>query len=169
MTPTPDPQRLEVDREDLMREATALGQRAEFRRPDAAETVIAGYRSDGSLSIYFGPDPCYHFNPDLRLRRAYVEGDLYRTQGTTLARMQRIRTHDAVVLQRHDLSPEECESFLDQADERLRTFAESLTSATADCVQCVPEDSDIITRLTAHLSHIVTLPLALAPAIRGKR
>ena len=50
----PSRRRIEANREDLMREATALRRRAEFLVPSETETVVAGYRSDGSLSLYFG-------------------------------------------------------------------------------------------------------------------
>ncbi|MCA9074152.1 MAG: hypothetical protein KDA93_03900 [Planctomycetaceae bacterium] len=169
MTHASPHRRLEADREDLMREATALRQRAEFRAPGQVDSVIAGYRSDGSLSIYFGPDPCLHFNSALQLRRAYVDGYLYRTQGTTLARLHRDRSGKQVELRRHDLSPTELERFLDQVRAQLTTFFDALQEANAECLQSVPPNADITSRLTKDLSDLVSQPLQLAPAIAGKR
>ena len=95
--------RIESDREDLIREATALQQRVEWAVPGEPEPVVTGFKRDGSLSVYFGQDPVYQFNPTGQLRRAYVEDFLFRTQGDTLARpprpgrrgTRRIRDRDA--------------------------------------------------------------------------
>ena len=61
--------RHETDREDLMREATALERRCELQVPGMSQTVIAGLRADSRLSIYFGAHSVYHFDDALRLRR----------------------------------------------------------------------------------------------------
>lgn len=161
--------RLEADREDLMREATALRERAEFRIPNEAESVIAGYRTDGALSIYFGPDPCFHFDPQGRLRRAFVAGDLFRTQGETLARLRRSRTAEAVELQRHDLPLQERDEFLAAARDRLRAFAEALASNHADCLEQISGGPALPEKLARDLKNIVAAPLELAPRIAGKK
>ncbi|MGH7129995.1 MAG: hypothetical protein ACREJB_15520, partial [Planctomycetaceae bacterium] len=83
-----------------MREATALARRVEIVCPDETEPVIAGVREDGTLSVYFGADPAYHFDASGRLRRAFAAGCLYRTQGHTLARLLRRRTASVVELLR---------------------------------------------------------------------
>lgn len=161
-------QRLEVDREDLMREATALRRRAEFRVPDEPEPVVAGYRSDGSLSIYFGPDPCFHFNPQGRLRRAFARGELYRTQGETLARLNRVRSGESVELHRHDLLPHELDHFLKNVRDRLQQLLAALEAGAAECLQEIPDRSNLDKSLIDDLSRILTAPLQLAPRIPGK-
>ncbi|MCA9112654.1 MAG: hypothetical protein KDA52_22070 [Planctomycetaceae bacterium] len=166
--PTPH-QRLEVDREDLMREATALRERAEFDVPHESEAVIVGYRANGSLSLYFGPDPCFHFDSDMRLRRAYVDGELYRTQGTTFARLRRDRSNSCVELQRHDLSQVELTQIFEQVHERLRRLVQSFAESAVTCVQEIPADGQIQKRLTSDLKIIMSRPLCLAPAINGRR
>src|SRR5580765_5795621 len=104
--------RREADREDLMAEASALRQRAELVLDGYAEPIVAGVRANGHLSVYFGDDPVYQFDAAGNLRRAFVGGDLYRTQGHTLARLNRTRTDLAVELGRRDLDPAELERFL---------------------------------------------------------
>ena len=160
--------RLEVDREDLMREATALKQRAEFRLPHEPETVIAGYRSSGSLSVYFGPDPCFHFDAAGRLRRAFVGGDLFRTQGETLARLRRLRTGASVELSRHDLPADELDAFLQNMQARLDALLSGLQSPDVQCLQEIPKDAHLDERLIDDLSRIVAGPLSLAPPIAGR-
>jgi hypothetical protein len=160
--------RLETDREDLMAEATALIQRAEFDVPGQQAGVIAGYRRDGALSVYFGADPCYHFDRALRLRRAFVDGALYRTQGHTLARLQRSRTGQAVELVRRDLTELDRSAFCAHVADRLRALHAALQSG-ACCVQEVPPDAGLTVRLSESLDQLLGHPIVLAPAIRGKR
>lgn len=160
--------RRESDREDLMAEATALVQRAQFAMPHDAPGVIAGFRRDGTLSLYFGQDPCYHFDADLRLRRAFVDGLLYRTQGRTLTRLERHRTEETVELLRHDLSEAQWQTFCAQAVDRLRRLHTALLE-NAPCVQQVPPGEDLRARVIESLHRLLQQPLALAPAFPGRR
>ena len=114
----------ESDREDLMAEATALRRRVELQVPSETEHTIAGFRDDGRFSLYFGPDPVYHFDGEGGLRRAYLDGKLYRTQGTTLARLTRNRTEQATLLRRNDLSELELQEFLHAMRCRLQNLQE---------------------------------------------
>ena len=162
--------RHESDREDLMREATALVRRVELALPGRPEHVVCGFHSDGRLSIYFGPDPVYHFDTAGRLRRAYVDGCLYRTQGTTLARLKRVRTPAATELQRHDLSPDELPDFLECLRARLSSLEDALTSGTAGVVQCVPpNDAELLRDVHQIVSKTLCAGPDLAPSIKGKR
>ncbi|HEX3599001.1 MAG TPA: hypothetical protein VHU84_02590, partial [Lacipirellulaceae bacterium] len=75
--------REESQREDLIREATALVERIEIsfdasvsNDPDSPQQVIIGFRANGALSIFFGEDPVYQFNSAGDLRRAYWNGQL---------------------------------------------------------------------------------------------
>src|SRR5438045_2175540 len=103
--------RHEADREDLMAEAIALRERVELALPGEAEHTIAGFRDNGRFSLYFGTDPVFHLDADGALRRAFVGGDLYRSQAHTLARLTRQRTGGAVNLVRHDLDASQLEMF----------------------------------------------------------
>ena len=160
--------RSESDREDLMQEATALCQRAEFRVPQLPQTVVAGYRRDGSLSLFFGPDPIYHFDPLLRLRRAFVDGQLYRTQGQTLAQLTRVRTPTATELRRRDLTSQELAEMLDAITGQIRILREALTQS-AQCLRVVPDDDELGPRLVRSLDGALDKPIDLAPIIPGKR
>ena len=71
--------REEADREDLMREATALVQRAEFSA--GGKPVFVGFRTNGAASVFFDSDPVYQFNSNGELRRAFVAGDALQSRG----------------------------------------------------------------------------------------
>lgn len=160
--------RHEADREDLIAEATALVPRMELGVPEEFQPVVAGIRN-GGLSLYFGGDPVYHFDDQHRLRRAFVDGCLFRTQGTTLARLTRVRTESATELIRHDLSPEELEDFRQRMLQRLGNLAARLERSECRVLRQVPEDSDAVAQLALQLRGIRDSAPELAPAIRGRR
>jgi hypothetical protein len=139
--------RHEVDREDLMAEATALRQRAELVLEGHCEAIVAGFRADGHWSLYFGDDPVYHFDAAGCLRRAFVAGDLYRSQGQTLARLNRLRTDQAVELVRRDLEPGEVEQFLSRMTDLLTELKIALERGSALIVRQVSEGDDFVSKL----------------------
>jgi hypothetical protein len=160
--------RNESDREDLMAEATALRRRVELQVPGEAESVIAGFRDEGRISIYFGSDPVYHFDAQGRLRRAFVAGCLYRTGGTTLARLTRERTDTTTTLVRHDLSQADLQDFLIVMQSRLQTLQEMIETQQVAIVQQVPADSLILPEFSTALSTILDTRMPLAEPIKGK-
>src|SRR5437588_282047 len=84
-----------TDREDLLREATALVERAELAVADWPEPVVIGFRRDGAASIYFGGDPVYQFNARGELRRAFVADRLFKAEHGILAALDRQRSATA--------------------------------------------------------------------------
>jgi hypothetical protein len=117
--------RNEADREDLIREAVALTERAELQCTSFPEAVTVGYRTTGAFSVFFGQDPVYQFDPDYRLRRAFENGSLFRSHETTLARMIRQRTEEQTLLIRSDLLPDELASRRRSVQKRKRLANQS--------------------------------------------
>src|SRR5437867_13443850 len=103
--------RQESDREDLLREATALVERIELRLSQQPDSIVAGFRRDGSASFFFGQSPVYQFNSRCELRRAYVGGLLYKVDNGKLVEMRRERTANAVELRSRPLSSDESARF----------------------------------------------------------
>ena len=161
--------RHEADREDLFAEGTALTTRIELMVPGEVEPVVAGCRPTGAWSIYFGGDPCYHFDAEGRLRRAFVGGYLYRTQGETLARLRRERTDEAVVLERTDLRPEELAAFVDAMQTRLTSLDQLLMYGSADIRRRQPADADVERQLRLAIQMILATCGQLAPVIPTRR
>lgn len=159
----------ESDREDLLREAVALTRRAELEFEDREEPVFLGFKRDGGLSIYLGADSVYQFNTLGQLRRAYRNGLLYRTQGTTLAELNRNRSRqDRVTLQRRDLSEEELNQFLEQMTASLHDLQQRLSARSHQSLSTVPEDVDLIPEFLATLEMVFSAAPRLAPAIKGR-
>ena len=144
----------EHDREDLIAEATALRTRAEVRAPGFSEPVVLGLRDGGSLSVYFGADPVYHFDAAGALRRAFVDGVLYRSQGASLARLVRDRSVAGESrLIRTDLAPAALADFIVDMQTRLGRLAMDLDSQEARVLRLVEESAGALPRLRQALEH----------------
>lgn len=158
--------REEHDREDLLKEATALVERAELRLGGGRESVVAGFRRDGAASVYFGAEQAYHFNSRGELRRAYCDGLLFKAEKGRLASLRRHRSPDEVALVRHDLNDEETTLFLDDASHRLTSLNSSIASAAFTLVGQVPAVGDVVGRLANWLAGL-RLPPVIAQSPRA--
>ncbi|MBA3314608.1 MAG: hypothetical protein M3552_07195 [Planctomycetota bacterium] len=166
--------RRESDREDLFAEATALVRRAELAGLGFSEPIVAGFKRDGSLSVYLGRDPVYHFDASYRLKRAFRRGRLYRTQGETLAELSRERTDIATVLRRRDLPPTECEAVLSEMRQLLQALWAQIDRGKSKVLRQFPADDKALVdgALVSALqiaSGVMEEPISLAPRFKGKR
>lgn len=153
----------EADREDLLRQATALVERAELRCGQRGEPVVIGFRRDGSASFFFGSDPVLQFTAAGQLRRVYQRGLLYKAVNGTLHEMVRERTLEKVVLKSRELSDRELFELLNCVQARLRNFAEALRSGDFELLGQVPPEGTIVART---LSWLEAIPAELSAAQR---
>src|SRR5580700_4404003 len=130
--------------EDLMRELVALIERVDLRGPAITDRIIAGFHRDDRLSLYFAEGPYYQFDPEGRLRRALIDGRLFRTQGNGLAALTRVRNADETVLIRQDLDSAELEQFVGQMVERLRALHDAVSSRSVQVTRQVPTDASVV-------------------------
>ena len=147
----------ESSREDLLRQATALVERIELipqasafseaAIPFIGEHIVAGFRRDGALSIFFGEDPVYHFNAAGELRRAYCNGKLLKSSRARLAALRRVRTQHEVQLVRHELSAKEEAGFMSQMEQHLSDLSRLINANSIEVVGQVPADHDVLSRL----------------------
>ena len=161
--------------EDPMREAVALVERVELRKTGGAPTasisptIVAGFRRNGYLSVYWGEDPYYQFDDRGRLRRALVDGQLFRTEGSALARLTRASEPGASVLLRHDLDQAELEDFRHSMLAHVGTLQEALVGGHVEIIQQVPPELPVVDRLAAGLETVLQAAGQLAPAINSAR
>ncbi len=144
----------ESPREDLLAEATALVERAELRIAAAAEPVVVGFRANGAASLFFGQNEAYHFDPASQLRRAYLDGRLYKADRGRIASLERRRTDAEVQLVRHDLDADESARFLARLQERIAQLRGALAAGRADWLRQVPENADVRGRVTNWLASL---------------
>ncbi len=153
--------RHEQDREDLLREATALVERAEVKLASQQDSVVVGYRRDGSLSIFFGADPVYQFNTSQQLRRAFVAGRLYRAERGKLISLRRVRHQNATTLLRHDTTAEEQTALLEQLTRACQEFQARLASGDFTLIGEVPPQANVVARAEQWLRALPT-PVEIA-------
>ncbi|MDX1967971.1 MAG: hypothetical protein SFV23_12415 [Planctomycetaceae bacterium] len=162
--------RHEADREDLFAEVVALTRRLAGRVSETGPLIVAGYRENGWLSVYLGPDPMYQFDEFGRLRRAFRDGLLYRTQGTTLARLRRERTPATTELLRSDLTSSELGEFRRLVYSDLLPLATALQNGCFQDEASIPADDML---LAANIAATLRLSFSaepwLAPPVAGRR
>lgn len=157
--------RKSADREDLMAEAVTLQPRIEFVIGSNPRQYVAGRRADGRWSLFCDGDPVYHFDPYHRLRRAFVDQCLYRSEGATLARLTRQTNEAETVLLRHDLTPAELAAFREQLRESLLQISSALDQGQLVIHRCIPPEADYLPELRGAISEVLRSGGALSPAI----
>jgi len=161
--------RHESDREDLIREAIALIRRTELVVGGFSEAITIGFRSNGAMSVFVGQDPVYQFDATGRLRRAYVGGSLYRSQHSTLAKLDRVRTPEQTILQRRDLNAAELQSFRTAMCECLSKLQTALTDGRFQRLRSIPENADLIPEIQRVLASIDRDDDWLSDEIRSRK
>ncbi len=161
--------RHETDRDDLLQEATALVRRVEFRVPFLKEPIVAGFKRSGAWSVYFGADPVIQFDAESRLRRACVDGFLFRTQGSTLARLERVHSSDETILLRHDLTDREWVAFRERMHGQLSQLHAAMENGFAEPLRQVPELDDVMSDVRDSLRRVLDAGVPLAHTIAGRR
>ena len=145
--------RQEHEREDLLREATALVQRIALLADDST-AVVVGFRGDGSGSIYVGDDLAYHFNSENELRRAYVDGELLKAEGGGLIALRRQRTKREVQLLRRSLDPTQSAKHLERLAQCVRWLGRLCHSSDLRILGQVPEQTDVLQRVREWLDKL---------------
>jgi hypothetical protein len=156
----------ESDREDLLREATALVERAELTIEGDEEPIVVGFRRDSSASFFFGADPVYQFNSALELRRAYVGGLLYKAECGRLVSLRRERSAGTISLFRTELTVQEATDFLAGMRKRLSALRLALQNGRFLLTGQVPLEADIPDRIRCWLDVLPTrIEIAQAPNV----
>jgi hypothetical protein len=144
--------RQEADREDLLAEATALVERVELALAGSAGQAVIGFRRDGCASFYFSAEHAYHFNRCGQLRRAYLDGLLYKARRGWLASLARQRTAQQVQLLRHDLNAAETGELVARLESCLAELGDQLSAGKYKTLRQIPADADVVGRIQAWLS-----------------
>jgi hypothetical protein len=142
------------NREDLLREATALVERVELKVPGLAENVVMGFRRGGGASVFFGDDPVFQFNAAGELRRAYRVGRLIKAEHGKLIELQRRRTATDVQLVRRELNENGTRELLEEGKRLLEKLRQRLAAGEFELVGCVPENVNVAARVLSWLSSL---------------
>lgn len=152
--------REESDREDLLREATAMPERIEVQLEDEPESWFAGFRRNGAFSLYAGPQRVFQFNTQGELRRGYRDGRLIKADGRQLIWMDRRREGERTVLVSRPFTPEETEGWLAEWKSLQRRLEAGWDNGSIRIVGAAPEADAVSERVRAWLR--TTPPPAIA-------
>jgi hypothetical protein len=146
--------RQEQPREDLLREAVTLVERAELKLADGSPSIVVGFRAGGEISFFMGEDPVYQFNRLQQLRRAFVGGKLIKAEVGKLVALDRQRGEGQSTLLARPLTPSEQQQLLNNAQRQLAELGRTLASGQFQLVGQVPEQANVVRRtidwLTQH-------------------
>lgn len=156
--------REEQDREDLMREATALVERVEFLVE--GKSIVVGFRPNGAGSLFFENDPAYHFSATGELRRAYVAGMLYKAERGRLVALQRMRSEREVALMRHQVDETQTSDFLRSLEDRMKSLQLAIDEQRAAVLSQIPADGMVVDRVVRWLAQLAgTTKIAQSPRV----
>ncbi len=158
--------REEQPREDLLAEAKNLVERVslQFAPPLLTEETVAGFRRDGSLAIFFGQQRVYQFTSAGELRRAYVDGLLYKAQAGSLISMRRERTSEAVNLVSIPLDETTTNAFLQQMLRILGQLQRAIEGREYTLLGQVPAEGQVVERVLDWLAaHAASVTIASSP------
>lgn len=161
--------REEADREDLLRQATGLADRAELQATGAAtewfpESIVIGFRRNGAASVYVSQDEVYQFDAMGHWRRSYLAGRLLKAEDGRLVELTRQRSDHLTVLVRRDLAAAEQSSLSGQLASRMHSLHAMLSEPDAYEVigQVSVRGDDVVHRFTAWLDTFLQQPIRVA-------
>lgn len=165
----------EVDREDILREATALVNRLELAVPGRSEGdhIVFGFRKCGSLAVYFGAEPVYQFNAKHALRRAYDQGCLLKAVDYLLVSMRRERQGGSLQLLSTSWNAEKTMEFVAQVRQDMSQLAEAIAAGEFQVHGFVAAEQQttaelLITQFCHWCNdHLPNLQVARLPSVSG--
>jgi hypothetical protein len=155
------------EREDLLRDATALSPRLQLglNGDHAVKEIFAGFRAEGALSLYFNTAPVYHFNSRFELRRAFVDDRLIKAVQGKLVAMQPQRGPHSTDFVSHAMSPEEEQQFGCVLLEHLALLRTALQTDDYELIGQVPAEGNGLRRLTDWLAEFPGVKIADGPRV----
>jgi hypothetical protein len=157
------------DREDLLRDATALVDRVqiEVMLEGHSTELFAGFRAQGAASLYFDQDPVYHFNGRGELRRAFIAGELLKAEAGNLIAWTRQPSAQAVNLLRRRLAPEMQQQLLLALAQRMTELGQRLAAGEYDLQGQVAADraEPPLERLAHFLDSCPEMTIARTPRV----
>ena len=146
--------RREEPREDLIRDATALVQRAALKIAGEELTYVLGLRSNGSLSVFCGEDPVFQFDSQGLLRRVYLGGERLTAREGRLFRLIRQAESGRMAMRHERLAEDEETQIIGQIRDTLGSLRRHLQPGAVTVIDQFPRDSTVLKTLSDSLDQI---------------
>ena len=159
--------------QDIFDEINGWPQRSKWGAVDSLESpLVFGLRPAGELTVYLGDDHHYQFDDLGRLRRGFVNGCLYRSEGSFLSELTRHRTETETILRRRDLPPEETSQFISTMQSQLRRLRAEFELDQITLIRSEPEQlsaTDWRVLLFPRVDEVLRATTPLSPPIVRRR
>ena len=159
------------DREDLLRDATALVNRAQLqvKLMDRSHDIFFGFRAQGAASIYFDQDPVYHFNDAGELRRAFVDDLLIKSERGQLVTWRRQTGTQEVAMIRAEMTAEAQREFCQRVTTQLQALLRAIVVPDYVLVGQVTatEGGQVVDLLAEFLERTIDIKVAASPRVSG--
>ena len=162
------------NKEDILREATALVNRIEIKFSEKAvseESVFVGFRRDGAVSFFFGAEPVYQFNTRHEFRRGYCKGAMLKAAKGKISQLTRVREGDQLVLLSRDYSGKQTAEFLEEMKHALLLLYKGIKGGQWNILGAVVEAGtaeELLNRVADWLeTHTSEIQIADVPNVAG--
>lgn len=155
------------DREDLLREATALLRRVVLSCDWCAEIVV-GFRRTDAVSFYFDHDLVLQFNNGGQLRRVFDGESMYVAESGQLNRLERIETGGRIELRSQPIDEGDHAAALQRYDFHLKRLRQLLQDGEYTMVgQVTDRDTDVVDEVRSWLDSRDEITIAQRPNVAG--
>ncbi len=162
------------DKEDILREATALVNRIELKVPENSsweDSVFVGFRRDQSISFFFGGEPVYQFNIRNQFRRGYDRGVLLKAEHGQLVQLRQERENGKLVLLRRVWEETETTEYLESVRMNLAALRDLVRRNLVEIVGAVVEigtPEELLQQITHWIDqHMDSMEIASVPNVSG--
>lgn len=162
------------DKEDILREATALVNRIELKIPENSsweDSVFVGFRRDQSISFFFGGEPVYQFNIRNQFRRGYDRGVLLKAEHGQLVQLRQERENGKLVLLRRVWEKTETTEYLESVRFNLAALRDLVRRNLVEIVGAVVETGtpeELLQQITHWIDrHMDSMEIASVPNVSG--
>ena len=134
------------DKEDILREATALVNRVELKldgKGESDDSVFVGFRRDGAVSFFYGSEPVYQFNNQHAFRRGYYQSTMLKAEQGKLVQLTRSREGEQLVLLRREYNEQQTVEFCEEMRQNLLNLLAAIRSEKYELIGFVVEDNTV--------------------------
>ena len=134
------------DKEDILREATALVNRVELKlggEGESDDSVFVGFRRDGAVSFFFGAEPVYQFNTQHAFRRGYYQNTMLKAEQGKLVQLTRSREGEKLVLLRREFNDQQTVEFCEEMRHNLLNLLSVVRDEKYELMGFVVEDNTV--------------------------
>lgn len=163
------------DKEDILREATALVNRVELKlggEGESDDSVFVGFRRDGSVSFFYGGEPVYQFNTQHAFRRGYYQSTMLKAEQGKLVQLTRSREGEQLVLLSREFNAQQSSEFLEEMRQNLLNLLAAIRNDEYELIGFVVVEETTAQQLLFQIAdwieqHAVQIRIADVPNVAG--